>query len=71
MHRQGLQEWELLKMAEQKVGREKVQAIVDKVYTCMGQRSWAPDAYNPSKPMWSYDEGEWDKAREAIIGLLR
>ena len=68
--REGLEEWELLKMAEKKAGRAPVQAIVDKVYTCMGQRTWAPGAYNPAKPMWSYDEQAWDKAREQVIELL-
>lgn len=68
--REGLEEWELLKLAEQKAGRAKVQAIVDRVYTCLGKRTWAPDAYDPAKPMWSYEEGEWDKARRDVIELL-
>ncbi|MBM4038758.1 MAG: DUF4091 domain-containing protein [Planctomycetes bacterium] len=69
--REGLEEWELLKLAEKKAGREKVQAIVDRVYTCLGKRTWAPDAYDPAKPMWSYDEEQWDKARQEVIELLR
>ena len=68
--REGLEEWELLKMAEKKVGRAKVQAIVQRVYSCMGRRTWNPDAYDPKKPDWSYDEAEWDKARQEIIDLL-
>ena len=68
--REGLEEWELLKMAEKKVGREKVRAVVDKVYTCMGRRTWAPDPYNPAKPDWSYDESAWDNARDEVIKLL-
>jgi hypothetical protein len=63
--RQGLQEWELLKLAEKKVGRDKVQAIVDPIYTCLGTK----DA-NPAKPAWSYDEAAWDKARAAVLQLL-
>ena len=63
--RQGLQEWELLRMAEKKVGREKVQAIVAPIYTCMGTNK-----YDPAKPMWSYDEAAWDKARMAVLQLL-
>jgi hypothetical protein len=68
--REGIEEWELLKLAEAKVGRAKVQAIVDRVYTCMGKRTWPPEAYDPAKPMWSYEEGEWDKARQEMIDLL-
>jgi len=71
LQREGLEEWELLKLAEKKVGRQKVQTIVDRVYTCLGKRTWPPDAYNPAKPMWSYDEREWDKARQEIIDALR
>ncbi|HUV38623.1 MAG TPA: glycoside hydrolase domain-containing protein, partial [Planctomycetota bacterium] len=65
--REGLEEWELLKLAEKKVGRAKVEAVADKVYTCMGRRTWAPDAYNPAKPDWSYDEPAWDRARDEVI----
>jgi len=68
--RAGLEEWELLKLAEKKSGRPKVQAIVDRVYTCLGKRTWAPDAYDPSKPMWSYEESAWDKARQEVLDLL-
>lgn len=68
--REGLEEWELLKLAEGKVGRAKVQAIVDRVYTCMGKRTWPPDAYDPSHPMWSYEEGAWDQARQEVLDLL-
>jgi hypothetical protein len=71
LQREGLEEWELLKMAENKIGRQRVQAIVDRVYTYLGKRTWAPDAYDPAKPMWSYDEGEWDKSRQEIIDALR
>ena len=67
MLRQGLQEWELLKLAETKAGRATVQRIVDGVYTCMGRRTWAPDAYDPARPMWSYDESTWDRARRQVI----
>jgi hypothetical protein len=70
LQREGLEEWELLKMAEKKAGREKVQAVVDKVYSYMGQRTWQPGAYDPAKPMWSYDESKWDEARDAVIRLL-
>jgi hypothetical protein len=63
--RQGLQEWELLKLAEKKVGYDKVQPIVAEAYTCMGTK----DASLP-KPVWSYDEAAWDKARAAVISLL-
>ncbi|MBE7464664.1 MAG: DUF4091 domain-containing protein [Planctomycetes bacterium] len=69
--REGLEEWELLKLAEAKAGRAKVQAIVDKVYTAMGRRTWAPEAYDPKKPMWSYEEAAWDRAREEIIALIQ
>ncbi|HUT35412.1 MAG TPA: glycoside hydrolase domain-containing protein [Planctomycetota bacterium] len=68
--REGLEEWELLKLAEKKAGRAKVQAIVDRVYTCLGRRTWAPDAYDPAKPMWSYDEAAWDAARRDVLDLL-
>jgi hypothetical protein len=61
--RQGLQEWELFKVAEKKVGRDKVQAIVGGVYTCMGTKDAAT-------PAWSYDEAAWDKARAAVLQLL-
>ncbi|MCW8128986.1 MAG: DUF4091 domain-containing protein [Planctomycetota bacterium] len=71
MQREGLEEWELLRMAEAKAGRAKVQAIVEKVYTCLGRRTWAPDAYDPKQPMWSYDEAAWDQAREQVLGLLK
>ena len=27
-------------------------------------------AYNPKKPDWSYDEAEWDRARDEVIKLL-
>jgi hypothetical protein len=63
--RNGIQEWEMLRMAEKKVGREKVQAIVSKVYSSMGI-----SPYDPAKPMWSYDESAWDKARAEVIKLL-
>ena len=63
--RQGLQEWELLRMAEKKVGRDKVQPIVARIYTCMGTKD-----YDPAKPMWSYNEGDWDKARADVLQLL-
>ena len=69
--RAGLEDWELLKMAEQKAGRAKVEAIVDRVYTCLGRRTWAPDAYDSAKPMWSYDPAAWDQARQEVIGLLQ
>ena len=63
---------EILKAKVQpKRGRQKVQTIVDRVYTYLGKRTWPPDAYNPAKPMWSYDEREWDKARQEIIDALR
>jgi len=68
--REGLEEWELLKLAEKKAGRAKVQAIVERVYTCLGRRTWAPDAYDPNKPMWSYEERDWDKARAEVLELL-
>jgi len=60
----------LLKLAEKKAGRAKVQEIVGRVYTCLGKRTWAPDAYDPNKPMWSYEEDEWDKARQEVLDLL-
>jgi hypothetical protein len=63
--RQGLQEWELLKLAEKKLGYDKVAPIVAEAYTCMGTK----DASLP-KPVWSYDEAAWDKARAAVIALL-
>lgn len=69
-HREGLEEWELLKMAERKVGRAKVQAVVDEVYTCMGRRTWAPNAYRPARPDWHYEEAAWDVARMKVIELL-
>ena len=68
--RAGLEEWELLKLAEKKAGRAKVQEIVGRVYTCLGKRTWAPDAYDPGKPMWSYEESAWDKARQEVIDIL-
>lgn len=68
--REGLEEWELLKLAERKSGRAKVQPIVERVYTCLGQRTWPPEAYDPAKPPWSYDETAWDTARQAILDLL-
>jgi hypothetical protein len=68
--RQGLQEWELLKMAEKKVGYEKVQPIVAPIYTCMGKAGSGRQGYDPANPMWSYDEASWDKARAAVIHLL-
>lgn len=68
--REGLEEWELLKLAEGKAGRQAVEAIVSRVYTCMGRRTWAPDAYDPAKPMWSYSEADWDAARNGVIELL-
>lgn len=64
--RQGIQEWELLKMAEKKFGYEKVAAIVSPIYTCMGTKD-----YNPDKPMWSYDEASWDNARTQVLELLQ
>ena len=70
LQREGLEELELLKMAEAKAGRAKVEAIVAKVYRFMGQRTWAPDAYNPANPPWSYDEAAWDQAREEVVKLL-
>ncbi len=71
LQRQGLQEWELLKLAEAKAGRAKVAEVVQRVYTCMGKRTWAPDAYDPAKPMWSYDEAAWEKAREDVMALVK
>ena len=61
--RQGLEEWELLRIAEKKFGREKIQPIVAKVYTCMGQK-------DPAAASWSYDEAAWDKARVAVLDLF-
>ena len=58
-------------MAEKKCGRARVEPIVARVYRCMGQRTWAPDAYDPANPPWSYDESAWDNAREEAIKLLR
>lgn len=63
--RQGLQEWEMLKLAEKKLGYDKVQPVMADIYTCMGTK----DATLP-KPVWSYEEGDWDKAREKVIQLL-
>ncbi len=65
MFRQGIQEWELLKMAQKKFDYEKVAAIVSPIYTCMGTKD-----YNSEKPMWSYDEASWDKARTQVLQLL-
>jgi len=70
MLREGLEEWELLKLAEAKAGRQAVETIVSRVYTCMGKRTWAPDAYDPAKPMWSYDEAAWDDARQKVLEIL-
>lgn len=71
--RQGIQEWELLRMAEKKAGREAVTPIVDKVYRSMGMLGWSyknHPVYDPKKPMWSYSEADWDAARSAVIDLL-
>jgi len=54
--RQGLAEYELLKMAEKKAGRPKVEAIVDTVYTELSK--------------WNADEDAWEKARQQVIDLL-
>jgi len=62
--RNGIGEWEMLKMAEKKVGYEKISAIVAKVYDHMGGK------YDPGKPMWSYKESDWDNARAELIKLL-
>ncbi len=62
--RQGLQEWEMLRLAEKKVGREKVQAIVTPIYTALG------NSQKPNENTWSTDEADWDKARAAVISLL-
>jgi len=32
--------------------------------------TWAPDAYDPAKPMWSYDEAAWDDARQKVLEIL-
>jgi len=45
--------------------------IVEKVYRCMGQRAWVPEAYDAKKPMWSGDESAWEQARQQVIDLLR
>lgn len=67
LQREGIEEWEMLRLAEKKVGREKVQAIVDTVYTSLGENG---SKYRPDKPTWSYDESAWDKARTKVIELL-
>jgi hypothetical protein len=66
LNREGLEEWELLTMAQKKVGREKVEAVVAKVYTALGKSV----NYDPAHPMWSYNEADWDKARDEVIQLL-
>jgi len=63
--RQGLQEWELLRMAEKRFGYDRVKSIVEPIYTCMGTKD-----YDPARPMWSYSEADWDKARQEVIDLL-
>lgn len=54
--RQGLQEYELLKLAETRTSYDKVEAIVKGVYT------------DPTR--WSASEAAWDKAAEGILRLL-
>jgi hypothetical protein len=68
--RQGIQEWEMLRMAEKKAGYDKVKAIVAPIYTCMGKNGPAENVYDPAHPMWSYEEASWDKARAEVIQLL-
>ena len=62
--RNGIQEWEMLRMAEKKFGYDKVSPIVAKVYDHMGGK------YEPGRPMWSYNESDWDHARAELIRLL-
>jgi len=62
--RNGIGEWEMLRMAEKKFGYEKVSPIVAKVYDHMGGK------YEIGKPMWSYKESDWDSARAELIKLL-
>ena len=54
----------MLRLAEKKVGREKVQAIVTPIYTALG------NSQKPNENTWSTDEADWDKARAAVISLL-
>jgi len=63
--RNGIGEWEMLKMAQKKFGYEKVAAIVAKVYDHMGSRG------DPGQSlMWSYKESDWDQARAELLKLL-
>ena len=70
LHREGLEEWEMLRAAEKKVGRDKVEQIVAKVYRNIGLTPWGDPKYDPANPMWSYKEEDWDAAREEVLKIL-
>lgn len=67
LQREGMEEWEMLRLAEKKVGRERVQAIVSNVYHSLGEGG---GKYKPDSPPWSYEEAKWDEARLKLINLL-
>ncbi|HEY9160721.1 MAG TPA: glycoside hydrolase domain-containing protein [Desulfomonilia bacterium] len=67
--RDGLEDWEMFKMASSAAGVDAVKACVSRAYTQMGT---APvlGLYNPLSPPWTYDGKVLNEVRKEVAGMI-
>lgn len=67
--RDGLEDWEMFKLASAVAGEDAVRAIVAEAYKQPGA-FFIPPSYNPFDPPWTLQEAEVRSVRERVAALI-
>jgi hypothetical protein len=67
--RDGLEDWEMFKMASEIAGEDAIRNCVSKAYTQFGIVP-VLGIYNPLSPPWTYDGRVLDEVRKEVAGLI-